>query len=165
METMLLLVWEQPGGLHRCKIKINEYIEIQAAFRDLLRFWGWSLWAHTREASRMPSPMERKQDATCSDICAQLAQSCMDGSPSADVCAWPQLLVLLTPPLLASRRPCLRTKQHPGKGCGCPPCSWPSQRRARTAPLPTVPPSAALPTLLSGSDSFRHQIPPVRQES
>lgn len=46
METMLLLVWEQPGGLHRCEIKINGYIEIQAAFRDLLWFWGWSPWAH-----------------------------------------------------------------------------------------------------------------------
>lgn len=52
-----------------------------------------------------------------------------------------------------------------GKGCGCPPCPQTSQPRARTAPLPTVPPSSVLPVLLSGSDSFRHQIPPVRQES
>lgn len=49
METMLLLVWEQPGGLHRCKIKINGSIEIQAVFQDLLWFWGWSPWARMRE--------------------------------------------------------------------------------------------------------------------
>lgn len=80
-------------------------------------------------------------------------------------CAGPQLLVLLTAPLPASRKPCLHTKQHPWKGCGCPPCPWLSQHRARAALLPTVPPSAVQPVLLSGSDSFRHQIPPVRQES
>lgn len=117
--------------------------------------------------------METKQDATHSDICARLAQPCTDGSPNADACAQPQLLVLLTPCSWLPFTPHCQQAENlaftpssaQGKGCGCPPCPRTSQPRARTAPLPTVPPSSVLPVLLSGSDSFRHQIPPVRQES
>lgn len=88
--------------------------------------------------------METKQDATHSDICARLAQPCTDGSPNADACAQPQLLVLLTPrswlpftpPLPASRKPCLHTKQRPGEGLWVPsvPTDIPTQGQNCPAP-------------------------------